>query len=216
VRAANILYLGIKELRSLYRDPIMLALTAFAFTGAVYTAATAIPETLHKAPIAIVDEDQSPLSLRITNAFYPPLFTLPEMVTPAQIDARMDAGVTLDIPPDFQRDMLAGRKPAIQLNVDATRIGQAFTGSTYVQAIVASEVEAFAERYRAVERLPGVDLALRVPFNSNLTKSCFNAVVEVVNEITLLSIILTGAALIREREHGTIEHLLVMLLRSKS
>jgi hypothetical protein len=115
VRAANILYLGIKELRSLYRDPIMLALTAFAFTGAVYPAATAIPETLHKAPIAIVDEDQSPLSLRITNAFYPPLFTLPEMVTPAQIDARMDAGVTLDIPPDFQRDMLAGRKRASSL-----------------------------------------------------------------------------------------------------
>lgn len=64
--------------------------------------------------------------------------------------------------------------------------------------------------------MPGVDLALRVRFNSNLTKSWFNAVVEVVNEITLLSIILTGAALIREREHGTIEHLLVMLLRSKS
>ena len=213
MRAANIMYLGIKELRSLYRDPMMLALTAFAFTGAVYTAATAIPETLHKAPISIVDEDQSPLSLRIANAFYPPLFVLPKMVTWAQMDAQMDAGETtfaLDIPPNFQRDMLDGRKPAIQLNVDATRIGQAFTGSTYVQAIVTSEVKAFAERYRAVETLPGVDLALRVRFNSNLIKSWFNAVVEVVNQITLLSIILTGAALIREREHGTIEHLLVM------
>jgi ABC-2 type transport system permease protein len=213
VRAANILYLGIKELRSLYRDPMMLALTAFAFTGAVYTAATAIPETLHKTPIVIVDEDQSPLSLRIANAFYPPLFVLPEMVTWDQMDAQMNAGETtfaLDIPPDFQRDMLAGRKPAIQFNVDATRIGQAFTGSTYVQAIVTSEVKAFAERYRAVERVPGVDLALRVRFNSNLIKPWFNAVVEVVNQITLLSIILTGAALIREREHGTIEHLLVM------
>ena len=59
MRAANILYLGIKELRSLYRDPMMLALTAFAFTGAIYTAANALPETLHKTPIAIVDEDQS-------------------------------------------------------------------------------------------------------------------------------------------------------------
>jgi ABC-2 type transport system permease protein len=71
-------------------------------------------------------------SLSITNAFYPPLFMLPEMFTPAQMDARMDAGVTtfaLDIPPNFQRDMLAGRKPAIQLNVDATRIGQALTAT---------------------------------------------------------------------------------------
>lgn len=33
---------------------------------------------------------------------------------------------------------------------------------------------------------------------------------EVVNGVTMISIILTGAALIREREHGTIEHLLVM------
>jgi ABC-2 type transport system permease protein len=57
---------------------------------------------------------------------------LPEMFTPAQMDARMDAGVTtfaLDIPPNFQRDMLAGRKPTIQLNVDATRIGQALTAT---------------------------------------------------------------------------------------
>jgi ABC-2 type transport system permease protein len=107
-------------------------ITAFAFTGAISTAANALPETLHKTPIAIVDEDQSPLSLPITNAFYPPLFMLPEMFTPAQMDARMDAGVTtfaLDIPPNFQRDMLAGRKPAIQLNVDATRIGQALTAT---------------------------------------------------------------------------------------
>jgi ABC-2 type transport system permease protein len=224
VRAANILYLGIKELRSLYRDSMMMALTVFAFTGAIYVAATAVPETLHKAPIAIVDEDQSPLSLRIANAFYPPLFALPVMVTWAEMDTQMDAGditFALDIPPNFQRDMLDGRKPAIQLNVDATRVSQALTGSEYVRTVVTTEVAAFAARYRPIEwfppetsrqsfRWPVAGLDPRVRFNENLVRPWFSGVVEIVNQITLLSIVLTGAALIREREHGTIEHLLVM------
>ena len=41
-------------------------------------------------------------------------------------------------------------------------------------------------------------------------KAWFGSVVQIINHITLLSIMLTGAALIRGREHGTIEHLLVM------
>jgi ABC-2 type transport system permease protein len=212
VRAANILHLGVKELHSLARDRVMLVLIAYAFTVAIYTAATALPEVLNKAPIAIVDEDQSPLSLRITNAFYPPYFKPPSMITQAEMDARMDAGLitfALDIPPGFQRDVLAGRRPAVQLNVDATRIGQAFTGSEYVQTIVTGEVQAFAQRYRAAQATP-VDLAVRSRFNPALSRSWFGAVIEVVNQITMLSIILTGAALMREREHGTIEHLLVM------
>ena len=62
MRAKNILHLGVKELWSLARDPMMLVLIVYAFTVSIYSAATAMPETLHKAPIAIVDEDQSPLS----------------------------------------------------------------------------------------------------------------------------------------------------------
>ena len=50
----------------------------------------------------------------------------------------------------------------------------------------------------------------RSRFNPELNKSWFGAVMEVINQVTMLSIVLTGAALIREREHGTIEHLLVM------
>jgi ABC-2 type transport system permease protein len=187
-------------------------LIVYSFTFAIYSAATALPETLTKTPIAIVDEDQSPLSIRIADAFYPPYFLAPVMINQAEMDARMDAGLdtfALDVPPDFQRDVLAGRSPTIQLNVDATRMSQAFTGSGYIQTIVTNEVSAFAERYRSSATLP-VDLVLRVRFNPELNKSWFGAVMEVINQVTMLSIVLTGAALIREREHGTIEHLLVM------
>lgn len=212
MRLANIRNLGVKELRSLMRDPIMLVLIVYAFTVAIYSAAAAIPETLNKASIGIVDEDHSALSTRLVAAFYPPYFTVPALMTPAEMDTGLDRGTitfALGIPPNFQRDVLGGKSPSIQLNVDATRVSQAFTGAGYIQAIITTEVDAFLQRYRTQTVLP-VDLALRMRFNPTANKSWFGAVVEIINQITLLSIILTGAALIREREHGTIEHLLVM------
>ncbi len=127
----NVWRLGVKELWSLWRDPMMLVLIVYVFTLAIYSAATAMPETLHKAPIAIVDEDDSPLSQRIAAAFYPPQFLPPARISLAEMDAGMDAGrytFVLNIPPGFQRDVLAGRQPEMQLNVDATRMSQAFAG----------------------------------------------------------------------------------------
>ena len=208
----NIYRLGVKELWSLLRDPTMLVLIVYVFTLSVYAAATAMPEILHKAPIAIVDEDQSQLSQRIVSAFYPPQFNTPALITAREMDAGMDAGhytFVLNIPPDFQRDVLAGRAAEVQLNVDATRMSQAFSGNAYVQQIVLSEVSEFVQRYRGTAT-PPVDLALRMRFNPALDKAWFGSLMEIINSVTMLSIILTGAALIREREHGTIEHLLVM------
>jgi len=210
----NIFYLGVKELRSLGRDTMMLVMIVFSFTGQVYLIATGLPESLHKAPIAIVDEDRSQLSTRIVNAFYPPHFLTPVIIDQYATDPGMDVGLytfVVDIPVNFQRDVLAGRQPKIQLNVDATRISQAFIGNNYIQTIVNGEVTAFAQGHRALVTLP-VELEVRALFNPNLNSEWFGSVMEVINSITTLSIILTGAALIREREHGTIEHLLVMPL----
>ena len=209
---ANIWRLGIKELWSLVRDPMMLVLIVYTFTVSIYVAATAMPESLRKATIAIVDEDDSPLSARIVASFYPPHFTTPRLITLAEMDAGMDNGTytfVLDIPPNFQREVLAGLAPAVQLNVDATRMSQAFTGSGYIQQIVAGEVGEFVQRHRSAAQLP-VDLNVRMRFNPNLEQAWFGSLMKIINNVTMLSIILTGAALIREREHGTIEHLLVM------
>lgn len=211
---SNILQLGLKEFRSLQRDYAMLALILWAFSMGVYSSATGLPETLHHAPIAVVDEDRSQLSNRLVNAFQPPYFRAPELIDQAGMDRGMDTGrytFTLDIPPDFQRDVLAGRNPVVQLNVDATQIGQAFSGAGYVQNIISTEVNEFVARHRGQQAMP-VELEMRTLFNPNLTQAWFGGVMEVINQITMLSIILTGAALIREREHGTVEHLLVMPL----
>jgi ABC-2 type transport system permease protein len=211
-KLSNIYRLGVKELWSLWRDPMMMLLILYSFSASIYIAGTSMPETLHKAPIAVVDEDQSGLSGRVISAFYLPYFIPPELISLSEVDAALDAGrysFVLTIPPSFERDLLAGRSPKVQLSVDATRISQAFSGSGYIEQIVSSEIREFSQRHRLNNSLP-VDLELRASFNPNLTASWFGSLMEVINSVTMISIILTGAALIREREHGTIEHLLVM------
>ncbi len=211
-KLGNIFQLGLKELRSLYRDPAMLVLIIYSFTVAIYEGATAIPEAPHRASIAVVDEDRSQASLRIINAFQLPYFIEPKAISHQEMDSGMDDGLytfTLNIPPRFQQDLLADRQPTIQLNVDATQVSQAFTGAGHIQQIIASETAEFVRRYRSEDALP-VEAVVRTAFNPNLSRAWFGAVNEVINQITMLAIILTGAALIREREHGTIEHLLVM------
>jgi ABC-2 type transport system permease protein len=211
-KLSNILHLGIKELRSLYRDPALLVLILYSFTLSVYSEAMGVPEAPFRATIAVVDEDRSPVSQRILNAFQLPFFVPPTLITPAEMDRGMDAGrftFTLNIPVSFQQDLLAGRRPQVQLNVDATQVSQAFTGAGHIQQIISSEVGAFVERYRSVSAQP-IEAVVRMAYNPNLVRSWFGSINSVISNITMLSIILTGAALIREREHGTIEHLLVM------
>jgi ABC-2 type transport system permease protein len=208
----SIYYLGVKELRSLLRDPIMVFLIVFSFTFSIYMSATAQPESLQSAVIAIVDQDQSPLSKRIQDAFYAPYFLPPILISQAEIDAGLDAGdytFALYLPAGLQRDVLDGRPTTVQLNTDATRMSQAFTGSGYIQAIVAGEVAEYTQGFRASTQYPA-ELVTRARFNPGLEASWFGSVMEIINNVTMLSIVLTGAALIREREHGTIEHLLVM------
>ena len=210
-----VLQLAGKELRSLWRDRLLLLFVVWAFSGAIYTAATAMPDRLVRAPIAVVDEDQTVLSQRLIAAFIPPDFLVPDLISLGAMDAGLDTGrysFVLDIPPGFQRDVLAGRRPALQLNVDATQMRQSFVGTGYVQSMIQLELQEFVQGERAVAMSP-VELAVRMRFNPTSNSAWFAGVMEVINMVTMLSIILAGAALIREREHGTLEHLLVMPVR---
>ena len=186
----NILQLGIKELRSLARDPALVILIVYAFSLSIYSSATAIPEAPYRATIGVVNEDPSPLSYRILDGFQLPYFVPPEPITHAQMDTGMDEGLytfTLNIPPDFQRDLLGGRQPAIQLNVDATQVSQAFTGAGHIQKIINSEVNTFLQRYRGQDALP-VEAVVRMNYNPNLDRSWFGAINSIIDQITMLSI----------------------------
>src|SRR5262249_2871304 len=122
-RLATIFWLGTKELRSLQHDLVLVVFVIYSFTLAIYTQATATSSEVHNASIAFVDEDQSTLSRRLANAFYPPRFLSPEQILPQDVDGAMDRGdyiFVVEIPPDFEADARRGRKPEIQVNIDAT------------------------------------------------------------------------------------------------
>ncbi|MFM8581404.1 MAG: ABC transporter permease, partial [Planctomycetaceae bacterium] len=209
-----IFWLGVKELRSLRHDKVLVLFVLYAFTLAIYSQATGTSSEVHNASLAIVDEDHSALSGRIAGAFLPPRFLPPRLIEQSEVDRAMDQGqyiFVLEIPPRFEADARAGRTPEVQLNIDATAMLQAGVGSSYIQNIVQQEVGGFLSRSDDRPPAPVVVVTRRM-FNPNGETAWFSSVVAIVNQITLLTMVLTGAALLREREQGTIEHLLVMPL----
>jgi ABC-2 type transport system permease protein len=211
---SNIFWLGTKELRSFFSDWVLLGFVIYSFSLAVISQAQSNSQELYHASIAVVDEDHSELSRRITHAFLLPYFKAPVEVAEADVEHLMNAGkytFIIDIPPNFQRDVLAGRGPGVQVNVDATAMVQAGLGSGYAQQIINTEIAQFLSHGESTPLAP-VNLAIRIAFNPNVMTSWFSSVMGIISSVTMLAIILAGAALVREREHGTLDHLLVMPL----
>lgn len=210
--AANVVHLGLKELASVWRDRGMMIFIVWAFTGAIYLVASGASTEMRNASVGFVDGDQSQLSNRIRDALRPPNFAPPISLDRAGIDLAMDAAritFVIDVPPRFEQDLLAGRTPTLQVIVDATAMTQAGIGTGYISQIVSGEIERFLE-LRGTPATAPIAFTVRAFFNPNLEDKRHMAVMEIVNNVCMLSIILVGAAVVREREHGTIEHLLVM------
>jgi ABC-2 type transport system permease protein len=210
----NIFWLGTKELISFSRDAVLFFFVVYSFTLAVYTQAQNTAAELTNAPVAVVDEDHSGLSRSIAAALLPPRFKPPTQVSAADIDHLMDVAAytfIIDIPPHFERDVAGGRRPAIQVNADATAMMQAGIGAGYIEQIIEDELGRYVAR-ADVPAAPPVNLALRVSFNPNVTTQLFQSVMAIIGNINMLALVLAGAAIVREREHGTMDHLLTMPL----
>ena len=152
----------------------------------------------------------------LINGWNRPYFQPPDYVAARDIDILMDESrymFVIVIPADFEADIRRGEQPEIQLNIDATAVGQAAQGAGYLQQIIENEVVQFIEAH-GEDISPPIDLTLRRAFNPNGTDAWFLAVNSILNSLSMIAILLTGAALLREREHGTIEHLLVMPLNA--
>ena len=212
-RLENIYYLTIKELRSIRADYVVLILVAYVFTVAVYTVATGVSTEPQNLTVGVVDEDQSNLSRQFLDVLNrPPLFKRAVLINANEIDPIMNAGrmiFVLEIPSRFEQDLVAGRKVSLQLNVDATAMAPAGNGAIYIQTIIMQEIANFLAGLQVP--LPSqANIVIRSKFNPEFYSAWFSSVMQVVSNITMLAVILTGAALIRERERGTVEHLLVM------
>ena len=208
----NVLTLTMKELRSLLSDKILTVVILFVFTVTIYTVANGVSVDVKNANVAVVDHDHSALSYRIRDAVLPPMFQKPAEIDVSEVDAGMNKGAytfVLDIPPDFEADILKGRSPKIQLLIDATAMAQAGVGQVYLSRIVSREVAAFQGLPNGEQALP-FEPVVHLLFNPNGRSEWHMSLMQVGNNVTLMALILVGAAVIRERERGTIEHLLVM------
>lgn len=215
VNWANVLRLGIKELYSLRVDPILLVMIVYALSFAVYAQATGAKYEVEHVAVGVVDEDHSELSRRIAGAILEPYFKPAVDMPVTDIDPGMNSGrfvFVLEVPPKFEQDVLADKHPTVQIDVDATALAQAGIGYSYLLNIVMQEAVSYLGHREGTMAAP-VSVVLRTKFNPNHKSEWFNAIMAVINNITCLAIILTGSALIREREHGTVEHLLVMPVR---
>ncbi len=213
-KASNILWLGIKELRSFSHDVFLVGFVVWSFSFAILSQSQGHLQEVYNASIGIVDEDHSVVSQQIGRAFLPPAFKTPIQIADGDVDQLMNTGrltFVIEIPPYFERDLLGGRRPALQLIVDATAMTQAGIGSGYAQQMISDEIARYMSR---AEPPPpaGVNLDVRVRFNPNSDPAWFVSVMGIINNINILAIILAGAAIVREREHGTMDHLLVMPL----
>jgi len=211
---ANIFWLGTKEIRSFFRDFVLVAFVVYAFSLMILAQAHSYSQEVHNASIGIVDEDHSELSRRIAHAFLPPYFHEPRQIAERDIVPLMNLGkntFVVDIPPNFERDVLGGRNPAVQLNVDATMMVQGGLGAGYAEQIIMTEIQDFVSHAEGAPPAP-VNIDVRILYNPNITTAWFTSVMGIINAVSMLAIILAGAAIVREREHGTMDHLLVMPL----
>lgn len=204
----NILTLMLKEFRSLLTDPVLMVLIAYVFTAMIYQMAS-VSTDVKNASVGIIDQDRSQLSMRIRDAVREPYFQPPRDIRREEADALMEKSdyiFIIEIPPHFERDVQAGRSPDIQILIDATQMTQAGVGSAYLAQIINREVQEFTGT-----KLPEiVRPVIHARFNPNGQSEWFMPPSQIGTMAFLLLMLLAGAAVIRERERGTIEHLLVM------
>ena len=211
---ANTLRLTGKELRAIRGDFVMVALIIYVFTVATYIVADAVSTEIRNLAVAVIDEDQSILSHRLTDAIQPPLFNPPVLLSPAEAEKALIKGkyvLVVALPPNLEHDLRENKSPTISILADATAVAHAGNGATYMQQLITTEISRFVSPEGTRSAL--VNVVFRNLFNPNLTSKWFSAVMQLMNSITIITLILSGASLIREREHGTIEHVLVMPVR---
>ena len=206
----------VKELKQLGRDRVLLVFILYAFSADIFLAASGVSLSLRNAATLLDDADRSSYSRELAARFLPPHFRLDGRIARQQQGlAALDRGsamVVLSVPPQFGRDLAQGRQTGVAMQVDTTNSVLGFLATSYAQQIVSTfglEVAASRLGLSDAAKLPQVQAAARVWFNPNLADSWFMGITEMLNIITVFAVLLPAAAMVREKERGTVEQLLV-------
>jgi ABC-2 type transport system permease protein len=204
-----------KELRQLWRDRPLAIFIVYIFTLDIIIAAGAGSGDLRDVRVLVHDADHSAASRELVYLLRPPYFKLVgEVSDPLEGLRRLDSGdvmLVLDIPSGFGRTLGLGHEPArAQLLIDTSRAIRGYLAASYVTRIVERlGVTIVALREGASSPARPIVLEPRVWYNPDLNPAWFLTISELLTVMTVACIVLPGAALVREKERGTIEQLLV-------
>ncbi len=207
-----------KEILQLSRDVPIGLLLVYSFTLAVYLTGNGIRSQLHNASLLVRDADHSFSSRELIHKFKSPFFRLEGEIADPQEGLRwLDRGkamAVLEIPPRFHEQLVTGEPTAVQLLVDTTNAPQGLSAASYAARIVGQfGQETALARLRGMEEssqnLPVIVSDHRVWYNPDQNDTWFESISHLLRQITIFAILLPAAAMVREKERGTVEQLLV-------
>jgi ABC-2 type transport system permease protein len=207
-----------KEMLQLSRDVPIGLLLVYSFTLAVFLTGNGIRSQLHNASLLVLDSDHSFSSRELIHRFQAPFFRLEGEITDPQEGLQwLDRGkamAVLEIPPRFHEQLATGEPTAVQLLVDTTNAPQGLSAASYAARIVGrfGQEIALARMMGAdqsSDNLPVIVSDHRVWYNPDQNDTWFESISHLLRQITIFAILLPAAAMVREKERGTVEQLLV-------
>lgn len=212
-----------KELRQTVRDPQALRVVLVAPIVQLIIFGYAVNTDIRNAAVILFDRDHTSVSRELGQTLTASgHFRIVETAGRAQdLVEALDHGravLGVEIPRGFEGDLAAGTPATVQVLVDGTMSNTATVAQAYASQIILkfgqehSTTVAQTATWRG-GRLPGVDLRVRSWYNPNLESRVYNVPAVMGSIVMLMSLLLTSLAVVREREVGTLEQLMVSPLR---
>ncbi|HET7217498.1 MAG TPA: ABC transporter permease, partial [Vicinamibacterales bacterium] len=206
-----------KEFAQILRDRPLVIILIWAFTAAIYSSGRGRATETMNIATAVYDLSRSAASRELLSHLQPPYFKIvAHLEHESEIAAALETGraaIVVVIPPDFQRDIDGAGQAHVQVLTDGSMAMPATVSIAYLAAISARySIEVLESRASARGTPvagPAVEERLRVKFNPNMLSSWFAGLLELLNMCTMVSLLLSAANLVREKERGTVERLLV-------
>lgn len=208
-----------KEGLQIMRDRRTLALVFIMPIMQLLLLGYAATSDVRNIPLAVLDQDKSPASRKLLDSFRTADYFRQAFDVNSEDELRtlIDSGharTGLIIPPDYSSRLAAGRPAQVAFIIDGSDpaiAGTALAAATLIgQArATALTVERLAARGMAVAAAPAIEVRARVWYNPDLISAYYMIPALVGLILQFLTVILTATAIVRERERGTIEQLIV-------
>ena len=213
-----------KEMLQIVRDPRTLALVFIMPILQLVLLGYAATSDVRNIPLVVLDQDKSPASRTLLESFRAADYFRQafDVNSESELRSLIDSGSAragIIIPPDYSSRLAAGRPAQVAFIIDGS--DPAIAGTTLAAATLigqaratALSVERLAARGLAVAAAPAIEVRTRVWYNPDLIAAYYMIPAVVGLILQFLTVILTATAIVRERERGTIEQLIVTPLRA--